>query len=64
MFNCNCKVTELIVGVVILVFALWQTSFSQWIIVIAAALLILHSFTCKNCGVPASSMASSRKKRR
>ena len=40
---------ELILGVLIIIFALWQTAYSQWIIIILAAVLIIHSFTCKKC---------------
>lgn len=39
----------------ILVFAIWPseifaTSVSQWIVIIAAALLFIHAFSCKKCG--------------
>lgn len=67
MFNCNCKVTEIVLGLVILVFALWETTFSKWVIVVAAILLLLHAFSCKNCGVSVSGevpKAKSRRKRR
>ena len=47
--NCNCKYTETILGIVILVFV-WVDFYSKWIITIAAALLIIHALTCKNCG--------------
>jgi len=40
---------EVILGVIIAIFALWQTAYSQWIIVIAAVALIIHSFVCKTC---------------
>ena len=46
MCNSWC---EAILGIVVLVFALWQTMYSKWIIVIAAIVLIIHSFTCKQC---------------
>lgn len=63
----NCKWTETILGVVILIFALWPELLgaivSTWIVVIAAALLIIHTFTCKNCQAP-KSMPASRPKRR
>jgi len=64
MFNCNCKVCEIVLGIVILVFALWQTSFSQWVIVIAAILLILHAVSCKNCGVCGPEGQSKSRKRK
>ena len=40
---------ELIVAIVIIVFSLWQTAWSNWIIIIAAVVLLIHSFTCKSC---------------
>jgi len=53
MFNCNCRWTETILGVVILIVTLWPAllgnSVSMWIVIITAVLLILHAWTCKNC---------------
>ncbi|MEK6933585.1 MAG: hypothetical protein AABW75_01780 [Nanoarchaeota archaeon] len=40
---------ELILAVIIIVFAFWQTAVSMWIIVIAGIVLLIHSFTCKTC---------------
>ena len=40
---------EAILGVIILIFALWITAYSKWIVAIAAIVLILHSFMCKGC---------------
>jgi general stress protein CsbA len=42
---------EAIIAVVILVvaFAFWNTTYAQWIIGIAAAVLLIHSFTYKKC---------------
>jgi len=40
---------ELILGLVIIVFALWQTSFSVWVVLIAGIALVIHSFTCTKC---------------
>ncbi len=40
---------ELIIAIVVIVFALWQTTYSQWIVVIAGIVLAIHSFTCKKC---------------
>ncbi len=55
---------ESILAIIILVFALWQTTYSQWIVVIAAIILLIHSFTCKKCFAGAhGSMAAARKKR-
>lgn len=56
--GCNCKVTEIVLGIVVLIFALWPdwigAMASKWIVGIAAVLLILHAATCKNCAMPKS----------
>ena len=41
---------ELILGIIILVFALLDSwMYSKWIVIIAAIVLIVHSFVCKKC---------------
>ncbi len=41
---------ELLVALVVIVFALWDTMvYSKWIVVIAGVVLLIHSFTCKKC---------------
>ncbi|MBI3333894.1 hypothetical protein HYZ97_00190 [Candidatus Pacearchaeota archaeon] len=63
--NCNCQVTEVILAIVIIVFALWSSlAWGKWVVVIAAALLLIHALKCNNCRLPEAGMASSRKKRR
>ena len=45
-----CKsICEAVIAVIIIIFALWQTAYSNWIIIIAAVILLIHSFTCKKC---------------
>ena len=62
--GCNCKLTEIIIGVVIIVFTWWQigASISQWIVTIVVALLILRALKCENCGVKVSSIKKKRGK--
>ena len=55
---------EAILGLIILVFALVETTYSKWIIVIAAVLLLIHSFTCKKCFSMMHSEVATGKKRR
>ena len=69
MFHCNCKWTETIIGVVILVVTLWPNllgaSVSWWLTVIAAAILILHAWRCSGVCMPREmSMQAARRKRR
>lgn len=62
--ECNCKMCELTLGIIILVFALWQTVWSEWIIAIAAIILILHALLCKKdwtCSIPVGKAAKKRK---
>lgn len=40
---------ELIIAIVVIVFALWATTYSKWILVVAGIVLLIHSFTCKAC---------------
>lgn len=54
--NCNCTWVESLLAVIVIVFAFWQTSYSQWVIVIAAALLLIHGLWCKNCKACKSEM--------
>ena len=55
MFNCNCKWTETILGLVILIVTLWPnilgTGASWWVVVIAAILLVVHAWSCGKCGM-------------
>ena len=77
MFNCNCRWTELVLAVVILVFTLWPTQIfsatvSWWLVIIAAAILLLHAIfhhrchcsMCMSGETMAAPRARSRRKRR
>jgi hypothetical protein len=61
--GCNCKWCETVLAIVIIVFAFWETVASQWIVVIAAILLLIHAWSCKNCAMPASSSGKKKSKR-
>ncbi len=64
MCNSWC---EAIIAIVILVFMFWQTAYSDWIVIIAAIVLLVHSFTCKNCfvgGHMSREMMPAKKRRR
>ena len=41
------KLCGLITGILIIVFAIWQTAYSKWILVILGVLLLLHPFISK-----------------
>lgn len=58
---------EAIIAVIILVFTWWNTwAYSQWVVMIAAVVLLVHSFSCKSCFSGHSGMSSmpAKKKRR
>ncbi len=61
---CNCKLTEIIVGLVVLVFSFWDTVYSKWIIVIAAAVLLIHALFCKDVICKPETTAKSKTKKR
>jgi len=43
------SICEVIIGVLVIVFALWLTQYSKWILLILGVALIIHSFACKGC---------------
>ena len=43
---CNCKGAEAVLSILILVFAFWETMYSQWIIAIAAVIILVHALKC------------------
>ena len=61
--NCNCQWVVSIFAVVILVFAFWTTAWSKWVILIAAILILLHAWTCKNCKMPKMEMSTKKKRK-
>ncbi len=72
--NCNCRWCELILGLVILVVTIWPgiigATASMWVVIIGAALLVLHSLFHHKCGcgmcmekMPAKAKKSKRKRR-
>ena len=58
---------EAILAIIILVFALWPqllgVTVSMWIVVIAAIILLIHSFMCKKCFGGHSMRAAPRRRR-
>ncbi|PIN93335.1 hypothetical protein COU54_03480 [Candidatus Pacearchaeota archaeon CG10_big_fil_rev_8_21_14_0_10_31_24] len=61
---CNCKVFEVIAAIVLLIFAFWETSASNWVIAVVAVLLLIHALSCKGiCAVePAKSAVAKKRK--
>lgn len=54
---------ELILGLIILVSTYVDGAYSKWVTMIAAIILVLHSFTCKGCfGGHSMEMPAKKKK--
>ena len=47
--GCNCSLTEKIIGILVIIFAWWQTGFNDWILTILGIILIWHAFRCNIC---------------
>ncbi len=60
----NCKWTETILAVVILVFSFLESDLGFWVIIISAVLLLLHAWTCKNCGMCSTDVGIPLKKKK
>lgn len=65
---CNHKVSETLLGVIILIFAIFPAllgnDLSNWIIIIAAIALIIHAWICSHSRSHASYEETKPKKRR
>lgn len=54
--NYNCSMTEKIIGILVIVVALWPKlalGYATWVLVILGVVLIWHAFRCTNCAMPA-----------
>ena len=40
------KTAEIVLGLLILVFVIWETAYSKWIIIVAAVLLLIQGIMC------------------
>jgi len=65
---CNHRVYEILLSAIIIIFALWNSTInwlpSKWVIVIAAAILLIHALSRKRMVLPkisAKSKAVSKK---
>jgi len=51
--HCNCKWTDTVLGLVILVVTLWPnllgSSASWWVTLVAAVLVVLHAWSHSHC---------------
>lgn len=62
--GCNCQWTETVIALVILLFTFWSVQWSQWIVGLAAVVLLLHAWMCKSCMMCREHASSSSKKKR
>lgn len=63
--GCNCKWTEIVIGLIVVIFTLWpQGTWSKWVVVVAGAILVIHAFGCKKCGGVCAPEATSKGKKK
>ncbi len=43
------KIAGVILGAIVIIFALWETMVSMWILIIVGVIIIIHAFMCKCC---------------
>ena len=65
---CN-KIVGIILAILLIVFAFWETVASKWIIAVIGILLLIHAFVCKSCGhgmteEPMKAKAPAKKKKK
>ena len=64
----NCMWVEGVLAALILVFVIWPTQIfsatvSWWIVIVSAALLLIHSISCNKCGGVCLGMMKGKKRR-
>jgi len=61
--NCDCRWTEGILAVILIVFSIIvNVAWSKWVVFAAGVILLLHAFFCKNCGACKHEMPKGKKK--
>lgn len=64
--NCKCNWTDLVLALLIIILAIWPSflggNISQWIIVIAATLILIHSLMHPHSWSKGSSIKSKKRK--
>jgi hypothetical protein len=38
-----------VLPLIVLIFAIWEMAASKWIVIVAAVLMLLHTFGCNDC---------------
>ena len=52
--NCNCSLTNAILAILVVVFTYWKSMYSEWVVYIAAVLLLIHSLVHKHTNTASS----------
>ena len=60
----KCKSVGLILAILIIVFALWETTYSKWILVAIGILFLLHAIGCKCSSCNTEALAAKPKKKK
>ena len=70
---CECKATEIVLAIIILVFGIWNSTISwlpsKTVIIIAAVILLVHGIgckdlSCKSNATPMKTRSKVKKKKR
>jgi len=62
----NCMSSHFILGILVIVFAFWQTAASPWILLAIGVIMIIHSLgcsCCKECEVKPKAKSKAKKKK-
>lgn len=58
----NCMSGHFVLAILVIVFALWQTAASKWILLAIGIIMLLHSLGCSSCKVPEKPKAKPKRK--
>lgn len=45
----NCKWTEIVIGLLVILFAWWTPTYTAWILTVLGLLMLWHAFKCSSC---------------
>lgn len=56
---CN-KWINVVLAAIILIFAFWETTYSKWVIAVAAIVLIIYALVCKCSGTTSTTITPAK----
>lgn len=55
--SCNCSLTEKIIGALVILVAWWNPlGYTEWVLTVLGAVLIIHALKCNACKMPANNI--------